>query len=224
MRVRCLLTQKYLRGMTTELAEQVAYYRAIADEYEDHAIDQTGGDLLRKAVINFAADGDVLELACGPGAWTEMLLTTATTLTAVDAAPEMIARAERRASGNNVRFIHADVFTWEPSRSYDVVFFGFLLSHIPDDRFDTFWALIGRCLRPGGRVLFVDDNYRSAEEQTHGATSEFVERRLNDGSAFTVIKVPHKPPELEARLRSIGWNIDVTAAGDHFYWGQGTQA
>jgi demethylmenaquinone methyltransferase/2-methoxy-6-polyprenyl-1,4-benzoquinol methylase len=52
------------------LAEQIAYYRAIAPEYEDHAIAQPGARELTAALNAFPVNGHVLELACGPGAWT----------------------------------------------------------------------------------------------------------------------------------------------------------
>jgi len=209
--------------VASELAEQIEYYGAIANEYEDHAIDSDGGDELYHAVVNFAAQGDVLELGCGFGAWTELLIASATTLTAVDAAPEMLARAEQRLGGRGVEFIQADVFNWEPSQTYDAVFFGFLLSHIPLERFNEFWSLIDRCLRPDGRVLFVDDNHRSSSEERFGADSEVVERRLNDGTAFNIIKIRHQPAVLRERLALTGWDIDVTPAGRHFYWGHGSK-
>jgi hypothetical protein len=42
-------------------------------------------------------------------------------------------------TGNErVRFVAADLFTWTPDRRYDVVFFGFWLSHVPAERFASF--------------------------------------------------------------------------------------
>jgi hypothetical protein len=52
------------------LAEQLAYYRAVADDYED----VPGQDELRSAIDSFRPTGDVLELACGSGIWTDKLL------------------------------------------------------------------------------------------------------------------------------------------------------
>src|SRR5262249_54384871 len=78
------------------LAEQIAYYRALAPEYEHHAIPGGGETDLAVALHAFRPTGDVLELACGPGFWTEILVGHATSVTAVDAAPEMLARAKAR--------------------------------------------------------------------------------------------------------------------------------
>jgi SAM-dependent methyltransferase len=206
-------------AMDPLLAEQIAYYRAIAAEYFDHAIDETGGSDAEAAVGAAALEGDVLELACGPGTWTPLLAARATTLTAVDSSPEMLALAARRASG--VRFIEADLFTWQPDRLYDGVFFGFWISHVPEDRFDAFWELVASALKPGGRVLFVDDGFRTSDELVYGEDSDRIRRRLNDGSEFDIVKVAHDPQALEDRLRALGWDIRVSTAGP-FYWGQGS--
>lgn len=107
------------------LSEQVAYYRAVAVEYGDHALPYPGADEVSEALDAFQPAGSVLELACGPGTWTGQLLRYATEITAVDASAEMLAIASARVSDQRVRFVQADVFTWEPDRRYDVVFFGF---------------------------------------------------------------------------------------------------
>jgi demethylmenaquinone methyltransferase/2-methoxy-6-polyprenyl-1,4-benzoquinol methylase len=203
------------------LAEQAAYYRAAAGEY---AVDEDAARELATALDRFRPSGDVLELACGLGVWTEQLLRTAASVTAVDASPEMLARARVRVGAARVRFVQADLFTWEVEGRYDVVFFGFWLSHVPLDRFDRFWAMVRDALKPGGRVFFVDDNARTPEELVHGEESSVIERRLRDGTAYRVVKVAHQPAELEARLRDLGWDVTVQACRGSFYWGAGADA
>jgi trans-aconitate methyltransferase len=206
------------------LADQIDYYRAIAEEYEDHSISNVGADEVTAALERFNATGDVLELACGPGQWTERLLRHARSLTAIDAAPEMLARAKQRVGTDpRVRFVQADLFTWTPDRRYDVVFFGFWISHVPMDRFAAFWSLIADCLAPGGRVFFVDDHFRTPAELIEGEASSTVERRLNDGTAYRAVKVPHRPADLQARLDQLGWRIDVHPTAGAFYWAAGTR-
>jgi len=104
--------------------------------------------------------------------------------------------------------------------TYDTVFFGFWISHVPDEHFDSFWVMIDEALAPGGTVFFFDDNYRPDHELVEGPTSSTVERRLNDGTAFRVIKVPYAAAALEARLHHCGWDFKVTGSGN-FYWGEG---
>jgi demethylmenaquinone methyltransferase/2-methoxy-6-polyprenyl-1,4-benzoquinol methylase len=207
------------------LAEQSAYYRAVADEYERHAIPGAWGGEPEAALRAFVPAGDVLELACGQGVWTRQLLAHADSLTALDASGEMLAIAARRVHDDRVRFVHADLFKWESDRRFDVVFFGFWLSHVPLDQFEPFWSRVDRWLEPGGRVFFVDDAHRTPEELVYGESSEVVQRRCEDGSAYRVVKVPHRPQELERRLDHLGWAITVVASPrEPFYWGAGGRA
>lgn len=206
------------------LEEQSEYYRAVAAEYEDHALLFPGGEEIRVALDDFRPTGTVLELACGPGTWTAQLLRHAAEVTAVDASPEMLAIASARVAKSRVRFVRADLFKWEPDRRYDVVFFGFWLSHVPLERFTSFWNLVAECLTPDGRVFFVDDAYRTREELVEGETSSTIIRRLNDGTAYRVVKVPHEPAALEQRLAAAGWRIAVTPTSGPFFWGAGSRA
>ncbi len=203
------------------LAEQIAYYRARAPEYEVGALDLPGGEL-DAALDTFHPSGDVLELACGPGGWTMQLLRYAETITAVDASPEMLDLAARRIEHDRrVRFVTADLFRWRPDDTYDVVFFGFWLSHVPLERFESFWSLVADCLRPNGRVFFADDAYITPDELIEGDGSTTIRRRLADGSAFRAIKVPHTPAGLERRLADLGWEIHVHQTSGPFFWGTG---
>jgi demethylmenaquinone methyltransferase/2-methoxy-6-polyprenyl-1,4-benzoquinol methylase len=92
---------------------------------------------------------------------------------------------------------------------------------VPLDRFDAFWLFVADCLRPSGRVFFMDDAYRTADELIEGESSSTIRRRLNDGTAYRAVKVSHRPADLERRLRRLGWDITVTATSGHCYWGQG---
>jgi SAM-dependent methyltransferase len=207
------------------LAEQRAYYSALAPRYLDQRLDLPGGAELASALDAFRPAGSVLELACGPGTWTPQLLRHATHVTAVDASPEMLAIAASSVpSGAPVRFIQADLFTWQPDRRYDVAFMGCWLSHVPAERFASFWAIVAAALAPQGRVFFADDYYRTPDELIEGPASAVIQRRTPDGTAYRIVKVPHEPASLETQLRDLGWNITVTPTAGPFYWGTGTRA
>ena len=99
-------------------------------------------------------------------------------------------------------------------------FFGFWLSHVPDERFAEFWASVARALRPGGRVFFVDSGVgRSDRIHTRGAEEEVERRQLADGREFRIVKRYHEPPELEQRLAELGFEVAVstTAQGSMIY-------
>jgi len=207
------------------LAEQRAYYRALAPDYLDQVLDLPGGAELTDALDAFRPAGSVLELACGPGVWTPQLLRYASDVTAVDASPEMLAIAAGRVpAGAPVRFVEADLFAWEPDRRYDVAFMGFWLSHVPAGRFESFWSRVAAALAPGGRVFFADDRYRTPDELIEGPASATIQRRTPDGTAYRIVKVPHEPAALETRLRELGWDITVTPTAGPFFWGAGRPA
>ena len=214
------------------LREQLAYYSARAPEYSETAFPELAAETFNAAiqeltgvVERFAPEGDVLELACGPGTWTPQLLRHAGRLTAVDGSQEMLRLAAAQVPPRTVDFVHADLFHWRPERRYDAVFFGFWLSHVPLERFERFWSLVADCLKPGGRVLFVDDAFRTPEELTEGERSSVIRRRLTDGTAYRAVKVPHTPQDLERRLSELGWRIEVRpSASGPFFWGAGTRA
>lgn len=154
----CLCRSRYGRLMPPQqslLEEQLSYYRAVAADYAARKIDVPGHAELVAAIETFRPAGHVLELACGPGTWTELLARTAVSVTAIDAAPEMLAFAQARvgSAAAHVQFIEADVFAWRPERRYDAVCFGFWISHVPDERFGAFWQLVDQALSPGGRVF-----------------------------------------------------------------------
>jgi SAM-dependent methyltransferase len=214
------------------LAEQIAYYRARAPEYfgpagaieMDPGIATAAREELIAALDAFAPAGDVLELACGPGTWTAELLRHADSVTALDASPEMLALAAASVHDPRVTFLRADVFEWTPSAHYDNVFFGFWISHVPLERFASFWSLVAGALKPAGRVMFIDDAYRTDDELIEGPESSTIVRHLSDGSAYRAVKVPHTPEQLEQRLAGIGWRFEVRPTSGPFFWGVGTLA
>jgi demethylmenaquinone methyltransferase/2-methoxy-6-polyprenyl-1,4-benzoquinol methylase len=155
------------------ISEQVDYYRARAPEYDQWWLREGTYDLgpefnarwaeevavVEQLVADFAPRGDVLELAAGTGLWSQKLVQHASTLTCVDASPETLAinRSRTASSDTPVAYVEADLFSWWPTRRYDVVFFSFWLSHVPPARFDWFWSMVDAALAPGGRVLFLDN-------------------------------------------------------------------
>ena len=215
------------------LAEQRAYYRQRAPEYDDWWRRQGPYDLgdehrreweaevlvLSAALERFEATGDVLELAGGTGWWTSRLAATADRLTVVDASAETLELNRRRVGRDDVRYVIGDIFEYAPegSERFDVVFFSFWLSHVPRDRFAAFWAMVGRCLRPGGRVFLIDNRLDpgwSRPDPYLVTEGDIQQRRLSDGSVHRVVKVMYEPAELEAVLAGVGW----TAAIEGIRW------
>jgi demethylmenaquinone methyltransferase/2-methoxy-6-polyprenyl-1,4-benzoquinol methylase len=213
------------------LEEQRAFYRARAPEYDQwwlrHGRYDRGETEAREwrqqvasveaALAAFDATGDVVELAGGTGWWTARLAETATHLTVVDSSPETLERNRERVGRATVDYVVADLFDWQPTRPYDVVFFSFWLSHVPRARFAAFWTLVRACLAPGGRVFLID-NCADPEPRPRGKDPYVVAygpdlhlRRLSDGSEFRVVKVMYQPDELQSLIEAEGWRAEVQA-------------
>jgi SAM-dependent methyltransferase len=208
------------------LSEQKRYYAERAPEYDDwwyrrgrYAFgpgeqERWDADVaeLDRALEAFGPEGSVLELASGTGIWTRQLVRLAERVVAVDANAETLARNTPEAE-----LVVADVFDWRPPQLFDVVFFSFWLSHVPDERFDEFWALVGSALRPRGRVFLID----SGPPEVPSADERQV-RQLADGREFTIVKRFWRPEELAVRVGQLGFELDLDLTGNGLFIHGGT--
>jgi SAM-dependent methyltransferase len=188
------------------LAEQIHYYRQRAAEYDATSYQDLVAARARieQVLAALAPSGRILEIACGTGMWTQSLARAATELTALDSAPEVIAIARERCPAS-VRFEVADLFSWQPVDTYDTVFAGFFLSHVPSSRLDALLATIGDALAPGGRILIVDEHTGVDHgEVRRDDDPEIATRTLTDGSAHRLVKVFLDPVQLKSRLARLG--------------------
>ncbi|MFE1912336.1 class I SAM-dependent methyltransferase [Streptomyces anandii] len=190
---------------------QIAYYRARAAEYDRAYDERMPMARFVRVLDELPISGDVLEFACGTVQWTQLLADRARSLTALDAAPEMLRIARARMRGRATHFIEADIFSWEPGLQYDTVFFAFWLSHVPPMEMEAFWALLRWTLTPGGCVVFLDDSVAKAEVEELVAEAQVptVRRRLSDGSQHLTVKVLHDAPSLTSQLNDLGWEAHI---------------
>jgi len=225
-----------MRSDRSLLDEQIAYYRARAAEYDQWFLRQGRYDrgpeqrarwfrelaTVELALQSFAPLVDVLELACGTGLWTRQLAKISRRVRAVDASPEAIAINRKRVNARHVSYRVADLFAWAPAARFDFVFFAFWLSHVPPERFDRFWHRLGTCLRRHGRVVFVDslrEPSSTAIDHHLPDHSSVLQRRLNDGREFEIVKVFYDPLALERRLAAAGWSGAVRSTPSYFLYG-----
>ena len=139
------------------VSEQIRYYEARAPIYEQlyfrqgsYAVDdetwtsnwerETGE--LERFVQALPAGGSVLELACGNGLWTRFLAPRTSRMVAVDSSPTMLARNRAWIDDDRVRYVEADLFSWEQDERFGLLFAGFFVSHIPPDRWASFWSKV----------------------------------------------------------------------------------
>jgi len=222
------------------LIEQREYYDARAAEYDEWFLRQGRYDrgeshrqewfreigIAEAALQTALPEGDVLELACGTGLWTRHLIGKSRRVVAVDASRDAIARNRRRLRSPTVEYVVADLFSWTPTPGgFDAVVFCFWLSHVPAARFDALWHLVQTALKPGGVAFFVDsllNQASTARDHEPLDTSGIVQRRLNDGRTFRIVKIFYDPATLEGELRARGWDASVQATGRFFLYGTAT--
>jgi len=202
------------------LAEQRAYYRARAGEYDaTYPLDAgADADARRRLLSELEAQapyGRVLELACGTGQWTVELARHASAVTAVDSSPEALAICRQRVP--HARHVCADLFAWRPDERYDLVFFSAWLSHVPPQRFDAFWSLVADCLAPGGRVFVIDELPAVAAVENVDRSGVVVQRRLTSGDTYRAVKVLYEPGDLHRRLAALGWEAEISTVGWRFF-------
>jgi len=227
------------------LAEQVAYYRRRAGEYDEwwfrtgrydhgpelnaawHAdVRELEAALLRHLVAT--RPQRALELACGTGLFTRRLAPHVGHLLALDASPEAQAINRARVATANVDYALADLFAWTPAATYDLVFMSFWLSHVPDDRFDAFWTTVRTAIAPGGSAYVVDSGWDLTSSATNHVRPDreggVAQRKLNDGSEYRIVKIFHEPEALARRLAALGLRSHVVHTPRYFIHGAVTPA
>jgi len=231
-----------MKSYNSQLQQQIAYYKARASEYDEWFLRQgrydRGPELnlqwfqeveqVRQAVDQFRPAGRILELACGTGLWTQQLLGHARQITAVDAVPEVLKLNQQRLQSSKVEYVQADIFTWQSKALFDVVFFSFWLSHVPAPLFESFWQMVARAIKPGGRVFFIDSRYdptsTATNQQLGTPQSKTSIRRLNDGQEFKIIKIFYESDQLSKRLSQLGWRTRIHETAHYFLYGEGKMA
>ncbi len=221
------------------LRDQIDYYRARAGEYDEWFLRRGRYDRgatenaawfhnvaeLRRRLDAFRPTGNVLELACGTGLWTQQLVRYADAVTAIDAAAETLTINRARLQHERVTYVQADLFEWQPTRRYDVIFFSFWLSHVPPARFAPFWQMVDSALADNGRVFFIDSLHVESSTATNqhlsAAASHVQERLLNDGRRYQIVKIYYNPPTLTADLDALGWDVAVRTTPTYFLYGTG---
>lgn len=226
-----------MAGSGKVLNDQIDYYRHRAPEYDEYYERSGPFDLgpegnrrwrdeftqVETWLQGRAFGGRALDVAAGTGWWTAALARSCD-VTALDAAPEMLELNRRRNAGAKVDYVEADIFAYTPVYTFDTIFFGFWLSHVPAVSFAAFWDRLRAWLAPGGKVLFVDNMESSApwiqERPADAPESELIVRTLNNGRRFTIVKTHWTPDTLTGHLAGLGWNAQLNATEKYFVFGE----
>ena len=223
------------------LKQQIEYYRARAPEYDDwfyrHGRYDHGAafqqqweseaQIVRDQLFSSPRLAHVLEMAPGTGIWTQELIKLSDSVTALDASPEMIAINRAKLQSDNVSYQQADLFRWQPQQAFDMVFFGFWLSHVPADRLSAFLRTVHKALKPGGRLFLVDSQepeLSTSTEQNIETSDDLQQRILKDGRQFEIVKIYYDADQLSGTLRAHGFDITVQKTPNFFIYADGTRS
>ncbi|NGO10863.1 trans-aconitate 2-methyltransferase [Streptomyces sp. HC44] len=171
-------------------------------------------DLLARVPALPADPGRIADLGCGPGNVTTQLAERwpAARITGYDNSPEMLARAEAyagaTAGGGRLDFTHADLTSWAPPETYDLIVSNAALQWVPG-HLDSFPGWLD-AVAPGGAFAFqvphnIDAPLHSLLREL--ATSARWKGRL--GGVLRREDSVHAPAVYLDRLTRLGCEADV---------------
>jgi demethylmenaquinone methyltransferase/2-methoxy-6-polyprenyl-1,4-benzoquinol methylase len=178
------------------IAAMEDYYRKRAPIY-DTSMGYDREEVVRKhqPVVEYLtgrfANRTVLEIACGPGFWTEFLARSAAGIVATDFNVETLAEARKKNLPPHVSLRQADAYDLpEFSRIFDGCFAGDWFCHVPISKRLNFLDGLHRRLAPGALVVFCDQmpHERSMIDGSDSEGDNIQIRTLPDGSSYSVIK------------------------------------
>ncbi len=147
-------------------------YEVFADEFLDHALDSFyNAHYDRPVCLDLLGDvlgRRVLDAACGPGLYAEVLVARGAQVIGFDHSPRMIDLCRERVPSGEFR-VHdlANPLDWLPDSSVDLVLLALAIEYV-DDRIAALREL-HRVLRPGG-ALVLSRQHPTGEWLRHGGS------------------------------------------------------
>lgn len=182
------------------------FFAGVADQWETLRAELYGRRFTEAAIAALLpADWVVADLACGAGDLTVRLAPRVARVVAVDASPEMLATAKRRARGlANVEFHRADLAELPVADGRcDAALLLLALTHVEEPAAAV--VEMARILKPGGRAVVVDllrhdrDEFRRKMGQLrNGFVAAELEAMLRDAGLEDAACAPLSP-EAEAK-------------------------
>jgi demethylmenaquinone methyltransferase/2-methoxy-6-polyprenyl-1,4-benzoquinol methylase len=199
-----------------------SYYSQRAPQYEEiYQRPERQGNLtaIKDRLSCTFAGQSVLDVACGTGYFSAVMAPVARQLTGIDISAPVLELA-RQKNLPRARFDLGDAMRLDPSLGlFDAAFLGFWWSHIGLEELDAFIAQLHARLRPGARVVILDNLFVPGHstplkrQDAHGNTWQ--QRVTADGSIHEVMKNYPRYEFLLQRLRPFAstywWCLD-------YYW------
>lgn len=188
-----------LRASYDEVAAE--YARRIARELDHKPFDR---QLLDRFAEKFVADDIVCDIGCGPAHVAGYLHERGVNVVGIDLSPEMVTQA--RLLNPKLEIRQGDMLSLDiPDESWAGVVAFYSIIHIP--RNDVVRALseLGRCLRPGGRLLM---SFHIGDEVLH--LEELWEHPVNMDFIF------FRTDEMLGLLSEAGFDVEEAVERDQY--------
>ncbi len=223
------------------LEQQIQYYRARANEYDDWFYRKGRYDrgtqnnqrwfnevaVIKNTLHQIGVVDDILELACGTGIWTQELLNIGKKITAIDVSEEVITINRSKLNSPSIEYHLIDLFRWEPDTEYNLVFFAFWLSHVPPKLLDSFLIKVYQSVRLGGQVFIIDSRFEPTSTAKNHILKDdgniYKNRKLNDGQEFQIVKIFYQPDELQDKLKQVGFHAEANVTDNYFIYAHGAK-
>lgn len=197
-------------GLFRHIEDHIADLEAFAEKERWHnylvaTADKPPSPILDRLVPHLPSNGDAIDLGCGGGRSTRLLLQHGLRVTAVDAVEEAIQMVrDRLPEGAPVELVNSS-FQDLKMGSYDVVIAIYSLFFLPPGEHESFWQRVVASVRPGGlfagEFLGPNDDWRDRDYTLHA--KEAVEKLFDN---FDIIDFQEEEEDGE------------TAVGDSKHW------
>ena len=194
------------KGKAVELSasyDEVAaeYARRIADELDHKPFDR---DLLDRFAAMFDTDDIVCDVGCGPAHVARYLSQRGVKVMGIDLSPEMVAQA--RALNPSLEIRQGDMLGLDvPNESWAGIVAFYSIIHIPRANVVRALRELGRCLRPGGRLLM---SFHIGDEVVH--LEELWEHPVSMDFVF------FRSDEMLGYLGDAGFDVEETLERDPY--------
>ena len=201
--------------MTHSSAELHAYYASRAPYYDAVYLKAERREdiaFLSRHLPERLAGKEVIEVACGTGYWTQHIAPAVSRMVATDGTAEPLEFARLRPGAEKVVFEQADAYALPADLGqFSAAFAGLWFSHIPVAARVPFLHGLHERMRPGARILFIDNNEVQLRDfpiaETDGDGNTYQHRKLRDGSMHRVLKNFPSESELRALLSPFASSI-----------------
>jgi SAM-dependent methyltransferase len=206
-----------IKEMERYYAERATWYDASMHYDEPQVLERMAP--IVETVRKFADGQDILEVACGPGFWTQIMSATARSIVAVDLNNETLVEARKKTfPPGKVTLLPADAYNLAPVPGKFSAGFAFdWFSHVPLSKIPHFFRSFHSRLGSGARVLLIDSTKNEKSNKTFSRVDgegNFIQsRRMLDPQTQTVVGrreiIKNFPSETQLREYVAGCAIGV---------------